>query len=112
MGALVGVAVSGSLLTAAMFHFTIGTAVPALGTMIGLGVGIDYSLFILTRHRQEFADGADVLTAAGRATSRAGSAVLFAGVSVCLALAGLTLIGIPYVATMGLLAAGFVVVAT
>ena len=109
--ALIGVWVSSSLLAAAMFHFTIGSAVPALGVMIGLGVGIDYSLFIVTRHRQELRESGDVIGSAGRATARAGSAVLFAGISVCLALAGLTLIGIPYVATMGLAAALFVVVA-
>ncbi len=109
--ALIGVWVSSSLLTAAMFHFTIGSAVPALGVMIGLGVGIDYSLFIVTRHRQELRASGDVIGSAGRATARAGSAVLFAGISVCLALAGLTLIGIPYVATMGLAAAMFVLVA-
>ena len=109
--ALVGVFVSGALLTVATYHFTIGTAVSALGVMIGLGVGIDYALFIVTRHRQELPGGGGPVAAAGVATARAGSAVLFAGISVCLALAGLTLVGIPYVATMGLAAAMFVVVA-
>lgn len=109
--ALIGVGVSTSLLTVAMYHFTIGSAVPALGLMIGLGVGIDYSLFIVTRHRQDLSLGEGVVATAGRATARAGSAVLFAGISVCLALAGLTLVGIPYVGVMGLAAALFVVVA-
>jgi len=109
--ALIGLAVSISLLGWAAGSFTIGTAVPAIGTMIGLGVGIDYSLFITSRFRQNLDDGDDVITAAGRASATAGSAVLFAGVTVCIALVGLTLVGIPYVSTMGIAAAIFVAVA-
>jgi putative drug exporter of the RND superfamily len=109
--ALVGLAVSASLLTVAMDRFTIGTAAPAIGTMIGLGVGIDYALFIVSRHRQNLADGAAPTDAAARATALAGSAVLFAGITVCLALVGLALVGIPYVATLGFAAAMYVAVA-
>jgi len=109
--ALVGLAVSMSLLGWAAGSFTIGSAVPAIGTMIGLGVGIDYALFITSRFRQNLDDGDDVVTAAGRASATAGSAVLFAGVTVCIALLGLTLVGIPYVSTMGIASAIFVAVA-
>jgi putative drug exporter of the RND superfamily len=109
--ALLGVVVSSSLLTAAMAWFTIGSVVPAVGMMIGLGVGIDYALFITGRFRQNLADGDAPVEAAGRASATAGSAVLFAGMTVCLALVGLALVGIPYVTTIGLAAAGFVVVA-
>jgi RND superfamily putative drug exporter len=109
--ALVGVMVSSSLLTVAMSWFTIGSVVPAVGMMIGLGVGIDYALFITSRFRQNLADGDSPIEAAGKASGTAGSAVLFAGVTVCLALVGLALVGIPYVTTIGLAAAAFVVVA-
>ena len=109
--ALLGVVVSSSLLTLAMSWFTIGSVVPAVGMMIGLGVGIDYALFITSRFRQNLADGDEPAHAAGRASATAGSAVLFAGITVCLALVGLGLVGIPYVTTIGLAAAGFVVVA-
>jgi putative drug exporter of the RND superfamily len=109
--ALIGLAVSASLLVVAMDRFTIGTAAPAIGTMIGLGVGIDYALFIVSRHRQNLADGDEPIASAARATALAGSAVLFAGITVCLALAGLALVGIPYVATLGFAAAMYVAVA-
>jgi RND superfamily putative drug exporter len=74
---------------------------PMLATMIGLGVGIDYALFITTRHRQYLADGLTVDESAGRANATAGSAVLFAGMTVVIAICGLQLAGIPAVAIMG-----------
>ena len=57
--------------------------------MIGLGVGIDYSLFIVTRYRENRADGLDVEAAVGRSVATAGSAVLFAGTTVVIAICGL-----------------------
>jgi putative drug exporter of the RND superfamily len=84
---------------------------PTLGIMIGLGVGIDYSLFIVTRHRGFLADGHPVVESVGRAVATSGSAVVFAGGTVVIALCSLALAGIPLVSSMGLAAAIVVVVA-
>jgi len=84
------------------------TVSPMLATMIGLGVGIDYALFIITRHRQFLHEGWSVADAAGRANATAGQAVLFAGMTVVVAICGLFVSGIPSVGTMGL-ASGLVV---
>ncbi|CAM5676720.1 Membrane protein YdfJ [Streptomyces alboniger] len=78
--------------------------------MIGLAVGIDYALFIVSRYRAEIAEGRTPEDAAGRATGTAGSAVVFAGRTVVVALSGLAL-NIPILTKMGLAAAGTVVVA-
>jgi putative drug exporter of the RND superfamily len=84
---------------------------PTLGIMIGLGVGIDYSLFIVTRHRGFLAEGHSVEEAAGRAIATSGSAVLFAGGTVVIALCSLALANIPLVSAMGFAAAVVVLVA-
>jgi RND superfamily putative drug exporter len=76
-----------------------------LGVMIGLGVGIDYALFIVTRHRQHLAEGMDVRRSVGRAIATAGQAVIFAGGTVVIAIGGLVVAGIPAAAVMGLSAA-------
>jgi putative drug exporter of the RND superfamily len=76
-----------------------------LGVMLGLGVGIDYALFIVTRHRQHLHAGDDVVDSIGRATATAGQAVLFAGTTVIIAIAGLVVAGIPAVTIMGASAA-------
>jgi putative drug exporter of the RND superfamily len=80
-------------------------AVPSIttivATMLGLGVGIDYALFILARHRQDLADGMHVAEAAGRANATAGLSVLFAGVTVVVAIASLQVAGIPMLTAMG-----------
>jgi RND superfamily putative drug exporter len=76
-----------------------------LGVMIGLGVGIDYALFIVTRHRQHLAAGMDVRRSVGRAIATAGQAVIFAGGTVVIAIGGLVVAGIPAAAVMGLSAA-------
>ena len=83
----------------------VGSAAPALATMIGLGVGIDYSLFIVTRYRQNLASGMPVPEAVATAEATAGQAVLFAGSTVVIAICGLAVAGIPYVAVMGFIAA-------
>jgi RND superfamily putative drug exporter len=82
-----------------------------LALMIGLAVGIDYALFIVSRHREELAAGRSVNSAAAIATATAGGAVVFAGLSVIIAIAGLAVVGIPFLATMGFAAAGGVLVA-
>lgn len=82
-----------------------------LALMLGLAVGIDYALFIVSRFRHEMLLGSDGRQAAGRAVGTAGSAVVFAGLTVIIALAGLSVVGIPVLASMGLAAAGTVAVA-
>ena len=72
-----------------------------VATMIGLGVGIDYALFILSRHRQNIADGMPVPVAVGRANATAGLSVLFAGLTVIVAIVGLQVSGIPMMTSMG-----------
>ena len=84
---------------------------PILATMIGMAVGIDYALFILTRHRQNLAEGHDVAESAARANATAGGAVVFAGMTVVIALAGLSVVGIPFLTVMGFAAAGTVAIA-
>jgi RND superfamily putative drug exporter len=87
------------------------TVAPTLATMIGLGVGIDYALFIVTRHFRGLHDGLSVEESIARATATSGGAVFFAGCTVTIALISLAVAGIPLVTTMGLMAAIAVVVA-
>ncbi|PAK25882.1 hypothetical protein CJD44_13630 [Streptomyces sp. alain-838] len=83
----------------------------ALASMLGLAVGIDYALFVVSRYREERAAGHTPQEAASRATGTAGSAVVFAGLTVVIALAGLSVVGVPMLTKMGLAAAGAVVIA-
>ena len=89
----------------------VSTNAPTLASMVGLGIGIDYALFIVTRHRDGLAQGLSVPEAAGRANATAGQSVVFAGGTVLLALAGLQFSGLPDFATMGY-ATGLVVLVT
>ncbi|MGX1479622.1 UNVERIFIED_CONTAM: RND superfamily putative drug exporter [Streptomyces canus] len=89
--------------------FTFATVSPTLATMIGLGVGIDYALFQLTRHRQSLMDGKDPVRAAGGATATSGRAVLVSGCTVVIALAGLSVSGVSFIAKLGVAAAVTVV---
>jgi RND superfamily putative drug exporter len=100
-----GLAILGLLAAA----FTLATVSPTLATMIGLGVGIDYALFMLTRHRQNLIDGMDPVRAAGQAASTSGHAVLVSGCTVIIALAGLSASGVSFIALLGLAAAVTVV---
>jgi RND superfamily putative drug exporter len=90
---------------------SVPTVAPTLATMIGLGVGIDYSLFIVTRHFRGLRDGLDLNESIARAAATSGGAVFFAGSTVTIALASLAVAGIPLVTTMGFMAAIAVVVA-
>jgi len=90
---------------------TVSTSAPSLALMIGMAVGIDYGLFIVSRYRAELAGGAAVPEAMARSMATAGSAVIFAGVTVIIALCGLALGGVPFLAVMGLTAAAAVLVA-
>jgi RND superfamily putative drug exporter len=78
---------------------------PTLASMIGIGVGIDYALFVVTRHRQHLHEGMTVEESAGRAIATAGQAVIFAGGTVVIAILGLTIVGISMVTGMGLASA-------
>ncbi|MFF6638678.1 MMPL family transporter [Streptomyces althioticus] len=100
-----GLAVLGLLAAATTF----ATVSPTLATMIGLGVGIDYALFLITRHRQDLMNGTDPVRAAGHATSTSGRAVLVSGCTVIVALAGLSASGVSFIAKLGLAAAVTVV---
>ena len=92
-------------------HFTDApSAAPTLATMIGLGVGIDYALFIVTRHKLQLRDGMEMQESVARATATAGGAVTFAGTTVVIALSSLALAGIPLVTALGFTAAVAVVV--
>ena len=102
--ALLGVALSMSLILAATGIAVISSTTPMLALMLGLAVGIDYALFILSRHREQLADGLDPEESAARSVATAGSAVVFAGLTVMIALSGLAVAGIPFLATMGVAA--------
>ena len=90
---------------------TISTTTPTLALMIGLAVGIDYGLFIVTRHRRQLAHGMAVGESLAQSSATAGSAVVFAGTTVIIALCGLAVANIPFLTVMGVAAAGGVAVA-
>ena len=105
LGALVGVGIAmGGILAVAAIS-PISSTAPLLALMIGLAVGIDYALFILSRHRNQLATGHEPEESAGLAVGTAGSAVVFAGVTVIIALLGLLVVGIPFLSVMGVAAA-------
>ncbi|MFB7338209.1 MMPL family transporter [Streptomyces adustus] len=109
--ALLGVGVGVSAIGALAHTLDLGDTTSTLAMMLGLAVGIDYALFIVTRYRAELAEGHEREEAAGRALGTAGSAVVFAGLTVMIALAGLSVAGIPVLTKMGLAAAGTVALA-
>ncbi|MEU5811153.1 MMPL family transporter [Streptomyces sp. NPDC047718] len=109
--ALIGVGIGVSTITALANVLDLGTTTSTLAMMIGLAVGIDYALFIVSRYRVELAEGRERDEAAGRAVGTAGSAVVFAGLTVVIALVGLAVANIPMLTKMGLAAAGTVVIA-
>lgn len=109
--ALVGVGIGVLGITAATAFADIGSTTPMLATMIGLAVGIDYCLFILARYRTELHHTSDRRQAIGIAVGTAGSAVVFAGLTVLIALSALSVVGIPFLTSMGIAAAGTVLVA-
>ncbi|WP_069744472.1 MMPL family transporter [Streptomyces sp. EN23] len=109
--ALIGVGIGVSTITALANVLDLGSTTSTLAMMIGLAVGIDYALFIVSRYRAELADGRDREEAAGRAVGTAGSAVVFAGLTVVIALVGLAVVNIPMLTKMGFAAAGTVAIA-
>ncbi|MGW0839107.1 MMPL family transporter [Streptomyces sp. NPDC002787] len=109
--ALVGVGLSMATILALSDALGLSTTTGTLAMMLGLAVGIDYALFVVSRYREERAKGRTPEEATALATGTAGSAVVFAGLTVVIALAGLSVVGIPMLTKMGLAAAGAVVVA-
>jgi RND superfamily putative drug exporter len=102
--ALVSVLVALGILGIAAAALTFGTASPTLAAMIGIGVGIDYAVFLTTRFRQRIIDGADPVAAAGFCTTTSGRAVLLAAGTVAVAMLGLYASGIAFVGLLGLAA--------
>ncbi|MCF8546974.1 MAG: MMPL family transporter [Microbacteriaceae bacterium] len=111
LSALVGVAISGasSVALAAVVEST--TTTPILGVMLGLAVGIDYSLFILNRHRRQLKSGMPVAESIALANGTSGNSVTFAGLTVIIALAALNLTGIDFLGLMGSVGAAAIAIA-
>ncbi|WP_242910662.1 MMPL family transporter [Actinomadura terrae] len=106
-----GVAISFGLVSALAVPLGLTSTAAILALMLGLAVGIDYALFITSRYRDERARGGEPEEAAGRAVGTAGSAVVFAGATVFIALVGLGVVGIPELTKMGMAGAGAVALA-
>jgi RND superfamily putative drug exporter len=109
--AILGLACSLSIIRLLEHVVQVPSVAATLATMIGLGVGIDYALFIVTRHKLQLKDGMEVQESVARATATAGGAVVFAGFTVVIALCSLAFAGIPLVSTLGFTAAIAVVIA-
>lgn len=105
----VGISMAGLFSMSQLFE--IGSTTPVLAVMLGLAVGIDYSLFIVNKYRGYLVNGRDQEEAAGRAVGTAGNAVVFAAFTVIIALAALSVVAIPFMTTMGLVGAGSIAVA-
>ncbi len=101
IGALVGVAAGQILLAVLADPLGLPTFAAVIATMLGLGAGIDYSLLIVGRYREQRAAGDSLQAAAGRAAATSGAAVVAAGLIVMVAIAGLLVVGVPYVGKMG-----------
>ncbi|WP_127473058.1 MMPL family transporter [Microbacterium sulfonylureivorans] len=109
--ALVGVGLSMALILLSTAVASISSTTPLLALMLGLAVGIDYALFIVARHQDQVRGGMDPEESIARATGTAGSAVVFAGVTVLIALIGLGFANIPFLTTMGIAASVAVAIA-
>ncbi len=106
MGLPIGIAIFGlalgvSAMTLLNYLVEIPSFAPEMAAMIGLGVGIDYALFLVTRHREFLSSGMTVVESAGRAVATAGQAVVIAGGTVVIAILGLAVAGIPYMTAAG-----------
>ncbi|MDG9724362.1 MMPL family transporter [Streptomyces sp. DH41] len=109
--AIIGVAISMTGIIALGSTFGLSLTTGTLASMLGLACGIDYALFVVSRYREERSKGHDSREAAALAAGTAGSAVVFAGLTVVIALAGLSVVDIPMLTKMGLAAAAAVVIA-
>jgi RND superfamily putative drug exporter len=111
LGAIVGVITTLMGITAVAAVVTIASASTTVALMLGLSCGIDYGVFILSRHRTNLLNGMTPEESVPRAMGTAGSSVVFAALTVIIALCGLTVVGIPFLTVMGLAAAASVGVA-
>jgi RND superfamily putative drug exporter len=109
--AIVGLGTGFGIITIVSAFLKVPEVSTVLSSMIGLGVGIDYALFVVTRYRQNLRNGMEPLDAVGRATATAGQAVVFAGATVVISILGLWISGIAFVGMMGVAAAIMVAVA-
>ena len=109
--ALIGLAIGLAGLGVMSYYVDTPVTSTLIATMIGLGVGIDYALFVVTRYRQHLHEGMSVVDAAGIANATAGQSVLFAGMTVVIAITGLVMAGLPAITAMGFAAAIVVVIA-
>jgi len=105
VNAAIGLAVTTSIIGLLGHVWAVPTVAPTLAVMIGLGVGIDYALFLMTKHLEQLQEGVELRESIARAVSSSGSAVVFAGGTVVIALASLVVAGIPLVSTLGFAAA-------
>ncbi|GAA5229062.1 MMPL family transporter [Paeniglutamicibacter antarcticus] len=105
----VGIGALGALSLSSMLEMT--SVTPVLGVMLGLAVGIDYSLFIINRHRHQLKEGLGVRESIALANGTSGNAVVFAGATVFIALLALNVTGIPFLGLMGSVGAGSVLIA-
>ena len=99
--ALFGLALGISSMSLITYLVEIPSWAPQIASMVGLGVGIDYALFVVTRHREFLARGMTVEESVGRATATAGQAVIFAGGTVVIAILGLAVAGVPFMTAAG-----------
>jgi RND superfamily putative drug exporter len=100
--ALLGIALGVGSLSLLTYLIDIPTFAPVIGSMVGLGVGIDYALILVTRHREFVSRGTSIEESVGRAVATAGQSVIFAGGTVVIAILGLAVAGIPFVTTAGI----------
>jgi putative drug exporter of the RND superfamily len=111
LGAIIGVVTTLMGITAIASVLTIASASTTVALMLGLSCGVDYGLFILSRHRTNLLNGMTPAESVPLAMGTAGSSVVFAALTVIIALCGLTVVGIPFLSVMGLAAAASVAVA-
>ncbi|MDI6101041.1 MMPL family transporter [Actinoplanes sp. NEAU-A12] len=109
--AIVGVGIGAAGIVTLTGFVDLQSTTPILAVMLGLAVGIDYALFIVTRFRHELRRGLPVEAAAAMSVGTAGAAVVTAGLTVVIALAGLSIVGIPFLSEMGIAAAATIVIA-
>ncbi|WP_342669819.1 MULTISPECIES: MMPL family transporter [Actinoplanes] len=109
--AVAGVGIGAAGLVTLTGFMDLQSTTPILAVMLGLAVGIDYALFIVTRHRHELRRGLPVEAAAAMAVGTAGAAVVTAGLTVVIALVGLSVVGVPFLSEMGIAAAATIVIA-
>jgi RND superfamily putative drug exporter len=111
MTAMISVVIGSAILAMVASVISFGTAAPTLAIMIGLGVGIDYALFLTTRFRQQIMNGVGPVAAAGRTVATSGQSVLIAATTVSIALFGLYASGITFIGQLGFAAVFTVMVA-